>query len=233
MPNQLRIAGLRPEGEAVLRARSRTPGQLRPFTPRTPLHTLAKSAWLTCLLGLVGVLGRACIATAHGQPDYRPQLALELAVVAAHEGALDNVQDTALVWQVVEARGRTDRERLSFLRSHSGRALGRKPCTEANCVWSVELLNAPSKTPASVDQGYWRSVRAPQWELVQRKALGLVYGVDDDRPCLGTPYSWGYAGDLDGAYRLRGLVPMGCEGTLNDGFALAPRVLSAAVAKGK
>lgn len=180
------------------------------------------------LTGLSLLLARAAFAA----PDYRPQLALELAVVAAHEGALDNLRDTALLFQVLESRARTDRGRLALLRAHSPRALGIEPCNGGNCRWSVELLHAPSTTPSSVDAGYWRTVRAPQWTLVQRKALGLVYGTDSDRPCPVAPWSWGGAMDLSGAWLERRLVPLGCEGTLNDGFAFAPRTLSAATARG-
>ncbi len=187
------------------------------------------SAIVVALTGLCGVFARAAYGQEH---DRRPELALSLAVVAAHEGALDNVRDTALIYQVVEYRARTSAGRLSFLRAHSPRALGIAPCSGGNCAWSVELLRAPSKTPSSVEPGYWANVRAPQWALIQRKALGLVYGVDDDRPCIGSPYSWGYAGDVESAYRERRLVPMGCAGVLNDGFAFAPRALSAAIAKG-
>lgn len=160
------------------------------------------------------------------------QLGLEVAIVAAHEGAFANLAETDLVWQVVEHRASTTRGRLAFLRAHSGRALGRKPARSTNSVWSVELLNAPDKPPASLNAAWWRAARAEQWELIRRRARGLVYGLRLERPCAGPPYTWGGAMDVDGAYRERGLVPLGCEGVLNDGFAFAPRAISAAIAKG-
>lgn len=205
---------------------------MRDFRDRSLLSTAA-IWWLVFVLsGLLALAAR----NAHAQDRFDKrleQLALEVAVVAAHEGALDNLRDTALVWQVVEARARTTSGRLAFLRSHSGRALGLKPCNEGNCAWSTELLRAPSKTPESVDAGYWRAVRAPQWELVQRKALGLVYGTDADRPCPSAPYTWGGAMDIESAWLKRRLVPMGCHGTLNEGFRVAPKTLRAVAARGR
>lgn len=164
--------------------------------------------------------------------DPRDQLALELAVVAAHEGALDNLRDTALVWQVVEARARTTHGRLGFLRAHSPRALGYKRCTTSNCVWSVELLHDPNVPPESLSAKWWNTTRASQWERIRRYAAELVYGVELWRPCLAAPYSWGYAGDLESAWLERRLVPLGCEGTMNEGFTPAPKMLLVAVAKG-
>jgi hypothetical protein len=217
-------------------AANAAPGGLPDSARRAEPTVRQDITWLVLLIALVlaiaglsGVFVRAAFAAA----DYRPQLALELAVVAAHEGALDNVRDTALVWQVLESRRTTDAGRLALLREHSPRALGREPCSGGNCEWSVELLRNPYATPRSVDAAYWSRVRAENWTLVMRKALGLVYGIDDDRPCAGAPYSWGYAGDVASAWLERRLVPMGCEGVLNDGFAFAPRVVDADVAKGR
>lgn len=161
----------------------------------------------------------------------RDQLALELAVVAAHEGALENPRDAALVWQVVEARAFGTQSRLWFLRAHSPRALGRKACTVGNCLWSRELLLAPDEPPASLSASWWKTTRESAWADVRRYASELVYGIEQWRPCPAAPYSWGYAGDLESAWLKRRLVPLGCEGTLNDGFAIAPRELSAFLAR--
>lgn len=175
----------------------------------------------------------ACLSTAKiGSADTkiyrsaRDQLALELAVVAAHEGALDNTRDTALVWQVVESRAFTTQARLNFLRAHSPRALGRKTCNFGNCVWSRELLLAPEQAPASLSKSWWNATRATSWEGLRRYAAELVYGIELWRPCLSAPYSWGYAGDLQSAWLKRRLVPLGCEGVMNDGFTVAPRELT-------
>src|SRR5690349_12026903 len=114
--------------------------------------SLTKFHWFCCLSVLVACLGTARICTANAAtPRNRlDQLALELAVVAAHEGALENTRDTALVWQVVEARALGVQARLNFLRAHSPRALGRKTCNFGNCIWSRELLQAPEQPPASL-----------------------------------------------------------------------------------
>lgn len=190
---------------------------------------LCSNFHLLCFLAVLV----ACLATAEiGQADARTyrsardQLALELAVVAAHEGALDNARDTALVWQVVEARALTTQSRLNFLRAHSPRALGRKTCSGGNCVWSRELLLAPEEPPASLSAAWWKATRAPAWEQLQRYALELVYGLELWRPCPAAPYSWGYAGDLQSAWLKRRLVPLGCEGVMNDGFRVAPAELT-------
>jgi hypothetical protein len=68
---------------------------------------------------------------------------------------------------------------------------------------------------------------------VRRYASELVYGIELWRPCPSAPYSWGYAGDLESAWIERRLVPMGCEGTLNEGFTVAPRSLTAFVARAR
>ena len=62
-------------------------------------------------------------------------------------------------------------------------------------------------------------------ERRRRYASELVYGIELWRPCPAAPYSWGYAGDLKSAWLKRRLVPLGCEGVMNDGFTVAPREL--------
>jgi hypothetical protein len=173
------------------------------------------------------VLSLSRVASAKTYRNPKDQLALEVAVVAAHEGALDNARDTALVWQVVEARAFTTQARLSFLRAHSPRALGRRQCGVGNCVWSRELLESPDEAPASLSSAWWNATRALAWMEVRRYASELVYGIELWRPCPVAPYSWGYAGDVESAWLERRLVPVGCEGTLNEGFAVAPRALTA------
>lgn len=183
-------------------------------------------------VSLIVLLACAVLARAQESSDaLLEQLALEVAVVAAHEGAFTNLDDTDLIWQVVEHRASTTRARLAFLRSHSGRALGRKSARSINSVWSVELLNAPDAPPASLSAAWWRTARAEQWSLIRRRARGLVHGLRSERPCPVNPHSWGYAGDLDAALE-DGLVPAGSVGTLNECFVFAPKVLRAAIAKG-
>jgi hypothetical protein len=164
----------------------------------------------SCTCGAAAICG-ACLtfalardARAATYRNPKDQLALELAVVAAHEGALDNARDTALVWQVVEARALTTQARLMFLRAQ------------------------PDEPPASLSSAWWNATRAPAWMEVRRYASELVYGIELWRPCPVAPYSWGYAGDLESAWLERRLVPVGCEGTMNEGFTVAPRALTAA-----
>lgn len=196
------------------------------------------SAWhlfryFCCLSVLVApfFVTTICAANATVYRSAQDQLALELAVVAAHEGALDNRRDTALVWQVVESRSSTTQGRLNFLRAHSGRALGRKTCNFGNCVWSRELLKAPEQPPASLSASWWNATRATAWEELRHYASALVYGIELWRPCPAAPYSWGYAGDLKSAWLERRLVPLGCEGVMNDGFKVAPPSLTQVWAK--
>jgi len=194
-------------------------------------RTIYAAALVACVL-----LWRACVApvSADDRREVRQlaELALETAVVATHEGALANLREAALVFQVAESRAKTTAGRLRFLRSHSPRALGLAPCTSGgNCRWTPDLLRNPNEPPAALDADWWRAARAEQWQRVQRYALELVYGVETWRPCASPPFTWGYAGDLPGALR-RGLVPLGCAGVEQDGFALASRALPARIASG-
>jgi hypothetical protein len=198
---------------------------------RVFFRDLSRYACCVSAFGLASAGPFISTASASTPRSQRDQLALELAVVAAHEGALDNPREAALIWQVVEARAETTQGRLMFLRAHSARALGRKTCSIGNCIWSRELLTDPEHAPASLSAAWWNAMRAPAWLALQRYAAELVYGIELWRPCPVAPYSWGYAGDLESAWRERRLVPIGCEGTMNDGFTVAPRELTAAIAK--
>lgn len=160
------------------------------------------------------------------------ELALAVARVAAHEGALTNVRDVDLIWQVVRGHGADARERLRWLRQHSPRALGLVP-TKAwdGNGWSAEL-SPRALVPASVAAGgdaqlvgYWRAVALPRWRLVLSRAQDLVARDVADGPCPSQPYSWGGVGRVTNgaddreAAAARGLFPLGCRGTSNDGFA--------------
>ena len=160
------------------------------------------------------------------------KLALRVARTAAHEGALKNLRDVDLIWQVTESRASTTEKRSEFLALHSGRAIGHKPCRtdDGNC-WS-QTLDRRGTIPASVavgDAGYWRTVAIPAWQRVLQRAEALISGDVISRPCPVAPYTWGGVGRApDGAddrqhAALDGLYPIGCSGTLNDGFAFKPR----------
>lgn len=137
--------------------------------------------------------------------------------VGLNEGCLLNLRDCALVWQVVEG---WSEPRLPRLRRHSSRVLGLKPCTTGNCRWSRDLSRDAS-VPAALASGqaaWWRVVAAPRARAALAYVRKLVRGEIVDRPCPITPFTWGGPGDVQHAAR-NGLFPIGCEGTLNDGFA--------------
>jgi hypothetical protein len=150
------------------------------------------------------------------------KLALRVARVAAHEGALHNLADVDLVWQVTESRAKTTEKRSEFLAMHSGRAIGVKPCTglTKNCEWSP-LLDHKGTIPASVaigDEGYWRTIAIPAWQRVLARAEELVAGEPYVKPCRLDPYTWGSVKLDSKRAAADGLYPIGCTGTLNDGF---------------
>jgi hypothetical protein len=151
-------------------------------------------------------------------------LALAVAQVAAHEGALRNLRDVDLIWQCVEARGDTDAKRLRWLQKHSPRALGLKPPKLGDVnAWSSEL-GRNATLPADVASGdpkrqsYWRFRVMPRWAEVLARAQHLASGGRYEKPCPSTPTTWGGPMDHEVAAEM-GLYPLGCQGTLNDGFA--------------
>lgn len=148
----------------------------------------------------------------------RDALALAIAKVAANEGALWNPRDTDLVCQVVRAAASTPEGRLAWLRSHSGRVLDRKPCLSGNCRWTRNLDRGGSM-PAGLAAGraWWRAEMRPRWQEVLSRAEACVRGPLTDKPCHLPPQTWGGPMDVQQAVA-RGLFPIGCEGTLNDGF---------------
>jgi hypothetical protein len=141
-----------------------------------------------------------------------------LAIVAAHEGALSNARDTALVYQATLAHGSTDAQRLRWLRAHSPRALGLAPCARGNCLWSPNLT-ASDDAPAGLGMpaGWWERARAPQWRAVREYAQALVSERAKERPCREQPTTWGGAVDHARALRL-GMRPCHCLGTSNEGW---------------
>lgn len=157
-------------------------------------------------------------------------LARAIAVVAAHEGALKSPRDLDLIWQTTTYNAQTDEQKLTWLRGHSGRALGSKPCLHGNCIWSVDLYQK-APVPAAVasgrvSSGYWNAVTKPRFEKLLGRARELVQGAAYDKPCSIEPRTWGGVGrdgvdDRAVAAKRFGRYPIGCDGTLNDGFAPA------------
>lgn len=187
-----------------------------------------KTLFSFSVYSLVGLTSVAYAADA--SLSVRDKLARAVAVVAAHEGALVSPRDLDLIWQATAYNGQTDEQRLGWLRSHSARALGSKPCVSGNCTWSADLY-AGAAIPAAVASGrvsggYWRTVTLPRFQHLLSRAKLLVNGAPYDKPCGIEPRTWGGVGrdgvdDRAVAARKFGRYPIGCAGTLNDGFAPA------------
>ena len=152
------------------------------------------------------------------------ELALAVARVAAHEGAFQNTRDLDLVWQVVQNNGDDNDKRLGWLERHSPRALGlvTPRVTDAN-TWSAELdwtATVPASVAGGKDNYYWRVIVVPRWLSLLERSRRLVDGEVYEKPCAVEPITWG--GKMDHARAAaHGRYPIGCTGTLNDGFATA------------
>jgi hypothetical protein len=79
------------------------------------------------------------------------------------------------------------------------------------------LLQPPA---LSIRADLWELRVMPVWEDTLRYADYLVRGGRYNRPCHVPPRTWGGPMDVRRAVR-RGLYPIGCAGTANDGFATA------------
>lgn len=177
-------------------------------------------------------------------PEPLETRAWEQALVSANEGALWNLTTVTLVHQVVvtnarpwqdgELPDRVTERRIQFLRDHSGKVLGQKPCpVKGNCRWVRNLSKTnPTQLPAGIAAGnagpkdwaaYWRIVMAPKWVRVLRFSRALVANDLVGPPCPIPPRTWGSL--RKGLPDIRvaagnSLYPIGCENTgWNDGFA--------------
>jgi hypothetical protein len=149
------------------------------------------------------------------------KLALHLAKVSAHEGAIVNPRDIDLVWQVTQNNGETVDRQIKFLEQHSGRAIGTKEPRDGDAnKWSREMtyaLTVPASI-ASANTGYWKAVTIPRFSKLLDRAKYLVAGGSYDKPCHIEPKTWGSV-LLDSARAAKdGRFPIGCIGTINDGF---------------
>jgi hypothetical protein len=151
-------------------------------------------------------------------PATSSTFARAVAVVAAHEGALANLRETALVYQATLAHGSTDALRLRWLKRHSPRALGLAPCGGGNCRWTPNLRDDDA-APAGLDMptGWWERARAQQWRLIRQYAQRLVSGAETSLPCREQPTTWGGAVDHLRALR-EGMKSARCVGTTNEGW---------------
>jgi len=190
------------------------------------------------LVAMVLVLAALCAiyaaALAGAQPNDERALAVAVAKVAANEASLQRVRpaEVALIWQVTSAHGETARERLIWLRGHSSCVLGVHPpmsgIRPGNCAWTRNLQDNDAEPEGWAERYPHLSwVRyTGRWAQVRAFARRLVRGEPYERPCRGTPITWGGPMDHEHA-AARGLVPMGCrdesgQPTLNDGFMRGP-----------
>lgn len=157
-------------------------------------------------------------------------LVLQAARVSANEGALQNLPEVSLIWQVVEGSARTAGKRLEFLEKHSPRAMGLVPCGGiGNCEWSRQLDYEgelpPALAAAGVDALWWHLTRRDRWLAVLAATDALARGKVVAVPCGRRPVSWGNPNSVhDSAYASRhGLCRLHCGlpsgGLLNDGYA--------------
>lgn len=170
---------------------------------------------------------RGWAAVSHKLPELpewrgtpKQHLALGIAKVAANESSMRTPGDVALIHQATMAHGSSVYARLRWLKSHSARVLGGEcdPSKHGNCEWTRHLTwsaRRPAGWPSELVD--WRPSR---WLRVLRLAWGLLDGHLTLEPCERAPYTWG--GKMDHARALKhGLVPLGCEETLNEGYRLA------------
>lgn len=156
--------------------------------------------------------------TAHCQ-DAREALVLDVARVAVNESGFGSPADIVLIWQAVEASGRTAETRLSWLRRHSACPTGLTSDAVAlsrpgNCRWSRHLTFACTEPPHWPADVRWSGEACARvFRLVRR----LVYGYERRRVCEETPHTWGSLADHPGAVR-RGLRLITCVGTRNRGY---------------
>ncbi len=154
-------------------------------------------------------------------------LAATLAIVALHEGAIENPWETALVWQCAETNAHTPAGRLAWLRAHSPRATGyAAPFADDTNAWTARF-NFRDVPSGFADGDYFRAVTMPRARQVLAYARGLVSGNETLRPCRVAPKSWATRASERVAAERSGLYPIGCVGTRNDGYATRAQIASA------
>lgn len=175
------------------------------------------------VLTILGWLISPLLASAQRPVSVDRELALALAKTTWNEGSsYASPDEMYLLWQVIEGRGRTNRERLAWLRSHSSCVNTLRPIGEGerrtNCRWSRYLTWGSAKPvgwPAGIP---WEGASQRRWAQTRELALRLVRGADYPRPCEMTPTTWGGPMDHERAHE-RGLVPLDCVGAArNTGF---------------
>lgn len=173
----------------------------------------ADSAFLACavIATAVAVAAGTC-EQARAQDRHDRELALAVARLTVNESGWHSPADGALIWQVVQGRGTSSRERLAWLRRHSPRVMGARPCAGGNCAWTAYLDG--DRRPRGYPEGAaWVPAR---WRAVRAQAEALVGGTwEGALPCPRAPMTWdARAGGAEG----RGWRPVGCIGTRNEGY---------------
>lgn len=208
------------------------------------MHRLRAAAAVLSLAALCGVYGAALAGaqpsesadvareprTGRALSRDESALALGLAKIGVNEAGIATVHpaEIALIWQTVEARGDTARERLGWLRGHSSCVLGesgtRSGVRPGNCAWSRNLRDSDAE-PEGWSERYphlrW-SRYALRWRQIRELSRRLIAGEIVMRPCPVAPLTWGSAEDTPRALR-RGLVMIDCRDesgrpTRNRGF---------------
>jgi len=140
------------------------------------------------------------VADAPSRPTRAERRIVELVSKISFNEGLDNYQDLALIYQIVEGRGTTD-EQIHWLERHSPCVSGRLTQDEAraraarrrggNCVWSRNL-HPDGRRPRGwirEQHGRWSWVR-DRWLAHIERVRDFVYGRDPYRPCAETPETW-------------------------------------------
>jgi hypothetical protein len=157
-------------------------------------------------------------------------LALAVAKVCANESSLfsGSPADCALIWQTVRRRGgETSATRLTWLSEHSSCVLTDREMVgdEAlgNCRWTRGLTATAEEPSGWPDHWSWERA-SERWDAMRRLCTSFVARrrPRGGWPCEEDPDTWGGRMDRARAERI-GLVPIECEGTINDGYRFPPR----------
>jgi len=181
---------------------------------------LATSIWLMLPCSPIPVA--AAPRDALREDALREELALWVARVAANEGALKARSQAALVWQTTRNAAPTTEKRSEWLSKHSPRVHGRRACRAGNCRWTPALQRGEEQPEAlGLPADYWTLKVLPLWLDTLTYVDWMVQGErDSEDPCHITPRTWGCEMDRPLALS-RGLYPIGCADTKDDGFAYA------------
>lgn len=148
-------------------------------------------------------------------------LAEAVAALTVNEAGVDAEADARLILQCAETRAETTWGRVRWLHAHSRRVLGSMCDGVGQCEWTRHLRAGITRPPPDFPAGMSWLRFLPQWRELLASVEAMIATGDWERPCPEPPWTWG-AEDLDGDIaRARGLRPLGCVGTRNEGWAPA------------